>query len=286
MGGDKELIYFLQRAWGSCLSGDTRDRKIFIMWGSGANGKSICNDTISMMLGEYAMRTPVDTLLVKRGDNIPNDLARLKGARFVYASEADQKRRLSEGLVKDVTGGEKIAARFMRGEWFEFRPEFKVWLGTNHKPVITGTDNAIWDRIALIPFTVRIPDEKQRPRDEILKEFEKEGPGILAWLVRGCFEWFHDGLQPPAKVTKATSEYRDEMDVLKQFIIDRCVIGDDLKCTVKELYTEYCNWCESEGEKPIAKNVFTSSLEERGFKQCYVNRQRGRKGIGLLPSDR
>ena len=114
------------------------------------------------------MRTPTETLLVKRGESIPNDVARLKGARFVFASEADEGRRIAESLIKDMTGGEKVVARFMRGEWFEFRPEFKIWLSTNHKPVIKGTDNAIWDRIKLIPFTVRIEEGSQRPRHQDL----------------------------------------------------------------------------------------------------------------------
>ncbi len=286
MRGDKELISFLQRAWGSCLSGDTRDRKIFIEWGFGKNGKSVCNNTIAMMLGEYAMRTPVSTLL-KKGDSIPNDVARLKGARFVYASEADQRRTLSEALVKDITGGEKIAARFMRGEWFEFQPEFKIWLGTNYKPTIKETADAIWDRIALIPFTVRIPDEKQRSMDVLLDEFRQEGEGILRWLITGCYEWYHEGLKPPSKVTQATSDYRGEMDTLKQFINDRCIVRADMKCKFGDLYKSYCEWSDSNGDKPIGKGHFGDSLTEKGFattEKAY-QRNKGRSGIALLTED-
>ena len=285
MGGDKELISFLRRGWGSSLSGDTRDRKLFIEYGSGKNGKSVCNNTIAMMLGEYAMRTPVSTLLKKRGETIPNDVARLKGARFVYASEADQRRTLSEALVKDITGGEKIAARFMRGEWFEFQPEFKIWLGTNYKPTIKETADAIWDRIALIPFTVRIPDEKQKSMKELLEEFRQEGEGILRWLITGCYEWYHEGLRPPHKVTQATSDYRNDMDTLKQFISDRCIVREDLKCKMGDLYKSYCEWSDSNGDKPMAKRHFADSLTERGFTACRYQRVRGRSGIALLTNE-
>jgi len=265
MDGDQELISFMQRAFGYSLTGDTSERVIFISWGTGANGKSVTNDCIATVCGDYAMRTPTETLLIKRSDGIPNDVARLMGARFVYAAEAEQGKRLAESQIKDISGGEKISARFMRGEWFEFYPEFKIWLGTNHKPVIRGTDNAIWDRIRLIPFDVRIPESDRLSKTDILKMFEEEMPGILSWLVRGCLEWQQQGLRAPDAVLTATKEYRDEMDVIGDFVDGRCVLSETATGTAKELYESYESWCDDNGEKTISKKLFGMKLSERGF---------------------
>ena len=282
MGDDHELIGFLQRAFGYSLTGDTSERVIFIEWGTGANGKSITNDCIAMALGDYAMRTPTETLLTKRNEGIPNDVARLMGARFVYAAEAEQGKRLAESQIKDISGGEKIAARFMRGEWFEFYPEFKIWLGTNHKPVIRGTDNAIWDRIRLIPFNVRIPENERLKKDTMMELFREEMPGILAWLVEGCLDWQQRGLGAPASVLTATKEYREEMDTLGDFIDAMCVLSGTAMTTVKALYECYESWCDSEGEKAISKRFFGMKLAERGFDSFRDTRgARSWEGIGI-----
>jgi putative DNA primase/helicase len=281
MDGDDELIDFLQRAYGYSLAGDTSERVIFIEYGSGANGKSITNDAVATAIGDYAMRTPTETLLVKRNEGIPNDVARLMGARFVYASEAEQGKRLAESLIKDMSGGEKIAARFMRAEWFEFMPEFKIWLGTNHKPVIRGTDNAIWDRIRLIPFTVRIPEDERKPKSVIMAEFESEMPGILAWLVKGCLKWRSEGLKTPLKVREATASYRDEMDLIGDFIGDCCVLGETQSTRKKHLYEAYESWSQANGEKPISKKLLGMKLAERGFDDYRCGSARHWIGIGL-----
>ncbi len=168
---------------------------MFVAYGSGANGKSVTQDTVANAFGDYAMRTPTETLLTKHNDGIPNDVARVMGPRYVYANESEAGRSFAESKIKDITGGEKITARFMRGEWFEFHPEFKIWLGTNHKPVVRGQDNAIWDRIRLIPFTVRISENEQVPKSELFEKFKMEMPGILAWLVQGCLAWRDEGVR-------------------------------------------------------------------------------------------
>jgi putative DNA primase/helicase len=266
MGGNQELIDFLQKAYGYCLTGDTSERKFFVCYGSGANGKSITSDVVALALGDYANRTPTETLLVKRGDpGVPNDVARLKGARFVYASENEAGQQLAESKIKDITGGERIAARFMRGDWFEFYPEFKIWLGTNHRPVIKGTDNAIWDRIRLIPFTVRISEDQQRPKTELMQDFIEEMPGILAWMVQGCLKWQSEGLGQPSEVMNATNEYRSEMDILAVFLEDCCVIGPTNQVIKKNLYDEYEKWTEDNGERKISKKMFGIRLKEKGF---------------------
>lgn len=282
MDGDQSLITFLQRAIGYSLTGSTSERMILILYGEGKNGKSTLLEVIRSMLGDYALRTPTETLLQKRDQGIPNDVARLRGSRFVSASEAEEGQRLAEAKIKDMTGGDTISARFMRSEYFDFKPTFKIWLSTNHKPVIRGTDRAIWDRIRLVPFLVRIPPEEQ---DKHLHEkLMTEAPGILAWAVRGCLAWQTDGLTEPEGVTNATEGYRDEMDVTGGFINDLCVVGPSESATAYELYSAYHKWCEASGEFWVSKTEFGKRLNERGFDSV---RGSGKKrpatwlGIGL-----
>jgi putative DNA primase/helicase len=282
MGGNQNLIKFLQKALGYSLTGDTSERKIFIQYGSGANGKSLTNETIALALGDYAMRTPTETLLIKRSEGIPSDIARLRGARFVYASEAEQGKRFAESLIKDMSGGDMITARFLHQEWFEFHPEFKIWLATNHKPIIRGTDPAIWDRIRLIPFTVRIPDREQIPKTDMIEIFKDEIDGIFSWLVEGCLAWRKEGLGLPEEVKSATANYRNEMDLLGDFIDDRCILGENRTVSVKELYEEYLAWAEENGEDAVKKKMFGIKLNERNIDTYKgTNNVTMRAGIGL-----
>ncbi len=285
LAGDPELIAFIRRAVGYSLTGDTSERVLLILHGEGRNGKSTLLEVLRAMLGDgYAMHIPTDTLLAKRHEGgIPNDVARLKGARFVSASEADEGRRLAEATIKTLTGGDTLTARFMRAEWFDFKPEFTLWLATNHRPVIRGTDKAIWDRLRLVPFAVRIPEAEQdrQLRDKLLAE----APGILAWAVRGCLEWQRDGLGYPAAVREATEGYRTEQDVLGAFLIDCCVTGTGYQATAKELYAAYSRWCDESNEQPIAKNGFGERLRERGFTDARgTHGQRRWHGVGLQDS--
>jgi len=286
MGGNEHLVQFLQRAIGYSLTGTTVERIILILFGGGKNGKSTLLEVMRAILGDYAMRTPTEMLLAKRGDaGIPNDVARLKGARFVSASEAEEGQRLAEAKIKDLTGGDTISARFMRGEFFDFQPAFKLWLSTNHKPVIKGTDEAIWDRIRLVPFLVRIPPEEQDKhlRDKLIAE----APGILAWAVEGCLDWQRDGLGEPEEVKQATGAYRAEMDVLGGFITDCCVVREDASGTAKELYATYTRWCEDSGEKPISQIAMGKRLAERGFDSTRIGKKQTRTwlGIGIRSED-
>ncbi|MGE5619061.1 MAG: phage/plasmid primase, P4 family [Sphingomonadaceae bacterium] len=263
MDGKAELIAFLQRAVGYSLTGVTHERVVFILWGVGRNGKSTFLNTVRELLGEYGMRTPTETLMTKGEGAIPNDLARLQGARYVTAAEASQGRRLDESLVKDVTGGEPIAARFMRGEWFEYRPQFKLWLGTNHKPQISGTDKAIWDRIRLVPFTVRIPDEEQDPG--LPARLRSEMPGILRWAVEGCLTWQREGLRPPREVREATEGYRSEMDAIGGFLEECCQIQPGASEKAADIYRVYKGWAERTGERVMSQRSLGLRLAERGF---------------------
>jgi putative DNA primase/helicase len=236
---------------------------MFIHHGPGANGKSTFQEAVSAALGDYAMRTPTETLLVKRAGGVPNDVARLKGARFVTASETEEGRRLAESLVKDLTGQDTISARFMWAEWFDFKPTHALHLSTNHKPEIRGTDAAIWRRIRLIPWAVTIPTAEQDKK--LPEKLRGELPGVLAWIVRGCSEWLREGLKAPEEVRQATRAYRAEMDVLAAFLADCCQRGEDEEAFAGELWGAWKRWCEETGEQVGTQKRFGGQLAERGF---------------------
>ena len=275
--GNKRLIRFVQKLVGYSLTGLTTEQILIILWGGGANGKSTLIEVLSAWLGEYAAKCPITTFLLKRNDSIPNDVAALAGIRFVYTSEVDEGRRLAESLVKDVTGGEKIRARFLQKEFFEFKPEFKLWLSTNHKPIVKGTDHAIWRRIRLIPFTVTFPREKQDR--QLAEKLKTELSGILNWAVDGCLAWQREGLEPPEEVIKATEGYREEMDVIAAFLHDRTETDSYGAVAVKAIYCAYRNWCEENKETPDSQRVLTTKLNERGFDSTH--KRDGNYWLGL-----
>ncbi len=271
MEGNASLIGFLQRAIGYALTGSPREQVIFILHGSGANGKTTFLLVIQTLLADYAAQTPTETLLVKKSGSIPNDVARLHGTRLVVAVEMESGKRLAEALVKQLTGCDKITARFLHKEFFEFVAAFKLFLATNHKPEIRGTDNAIWRRIRLIPFNVTIPPEEQDKG--LVEKLKAELPGILAWAVRGCLEWQRDGLGVPEAVKQATEGYRAEMDTLAAFLDECCILTPDAKASATPLYAAYKQWCAGNGEAPLTQQKFGMCLTERGF-------QRRRSGPG------
>jgi putative DNA primase/helicase len=292
MAGDADKIAFIRRAIGYSLTASTDERVLFIPWGNGANGKSTLLETMQMLMGDLASRTATQTLMVRRYEGVPNDVAALRGRRFVFTSESEEGERLAEARIKDLTGGDRQTARFMRAEWFEFTPTFKIWLATNHKPEIRGTDQAIWDRIRLIPFTVTIPEGERVPKGQLLAAFRAELPGILAWAVAGAKEWYAHGLGTPESVRQATREYRDEMDVLGQWLTDCCYVGPTAVGTVAALYGSYQAWCEETGVRsPLSQRAWGNRLGERGFQRDRGGHggKRGWIGLGLLdppPSDR
>lgn len=278
---------FLQRFAGYSLTGNTREDAMAILYGGGRNGKTTFVEVLRDLLGDYGVQTPTETLMVKRDGAIPNDLARLKGARFVAAAEGNDGQRLAEGTIKALTGRDRIPARFLNHEWFTFPPTFKVWFSTNHRPIVRGTDIAIWERLRLIPFTVRfyradeLTDEyRQRnaealaagelepypPMDvELPDKLRAEMPGILNWMLEGCRDWLANGLGTPEEVKTATANYRDEMDTLGNWIADCCIEGPKLTATAKQLYTSYVAWCEGNGEKAETQTALGRRLRERGY---------------------
>ena len=279
MDGSQDMASFLQRAVGYSLTSDTREQVLLICYGVGANGKSTFLGIIQELLGDYATATSTSTLMVKRTESIPCDVAMLKGARFVAAAEAEAGQRLAESLVKQLTGGDVITARYLHCNPFTFKPTFKIWMAVNHKPVIRGTDVGIWRRIRLIPFTVIFSDDKQ---DKTLSEkLREELPGLLGWAVAGCLEWQKKGLDVPDEVTRATGDYRDEMDVLGQFIEERCRVVDGLAVQSSALFNSWSKWCEANGEFKGTNKSLSLKLEEKGFKNARRKTGIWFLGIGL-----
>jgi len=274
-----DIIKFVQTAAGWSLSGDVSEQTMFILYGTGANGKTTFLNTIMRLLGDYAIATPTETFMKKNGDSYTNDVARLRGTRFVTTTEVEQGRRMSEPLIKKITGNDEMTARFLYGEFFNFMPTFKIFMATNHKPVIKGTDHGIWRRIKLIPFTQRIPEEKQDKHLEL--KLREEASGILNWLLEGMANWSKEQLKPPKAVLFATDEYRGEMDVIGNFIQEKCEQKKELSIVIKKLYKAYSDWCEENNEHAVSERFFTLRLKEMGFEQDRTSTERFWVGVGL-----
>jgi putative DNA primase/helicase len=281
---DAEVRRFLRYMTGYGMTGSTVEQCLAFLYGGGANGKSTFLDTIQEMLGDYAQTAAPDLLTSRGGDRHPTELADLFGARWVSSIEVDEGKRLAETLVKQMSGGDKMKARFMRTDFFQWAPTHKLFLAANHKPEIRGTDYAIWRRIRLIPFTVTIPENE---RDGNLGEkLIAELPGILNWAIAGCLDWQRYGLGVPAAIREATEEYREEQDILAKFIDERCVIDAQAWVVSGTLYAVYMAWCKSSGEEPVSNTAFGKRLTERGFvANRRSNGERIRSGIRLMGDD-
>ena len=209
-----------------------------------------------------------------------NDLFGVQGARFVVAAESDMGRRLAEGLVKSLTGGEGMKVKKLYSDLFEIAPQFKLFLSTNHRPVIRGVDQAIWRRIREIPFKVVIPDKQQD--HHLMEKLQKERPGILAWAVEGCLAWQREGLGMPDEVRAATTAYREEMDTLRDFLTERCVLERSADVTAGDLFAAYLDWAKLEGEqRPLSKTGFALQLKDRGYTKKKISGARGWRGLRL-----
>jgi len=275
---DQDVILFIQRAVGYSLTADTREQVIFFCHGQGANGKSTFLDTLRAMLGEYASNTPFSTFDQRNPSAIPNDVAALYKARLVTASETNESRRLNEGRVKAMTGDSAMTARFMHQEFFTYKPVYKIWLAMNHKPAIYGTDDGIWRRIRMIPFTQSFKDKPDKTLEEAL---HKELPGILAWAVQGCLSWQEAGLVVPQAIRNATNEYRLESDFIAAFIDEALLVHPGAKIKASELYKEYTEWCHPRGDDPMNSTNFGKRLAEKGFEKTKTRDGIYYIGVGL-----
>lgn len=265
---DKGLQEYIQRCVGYSLSGSIQEQCAYFLYGMGNNGKSTFLDTIADLLGDYAANTQPDTLMLQgklgsSGGGANTEIARLKSARFVTSEEPTEGVRLNEGLLKQLTGGSKVTCRFLYGDEFEYTPEFKIWVATNHKPVVRGTDVGIWRRIKLIPFEVNIPKEKV---DKNLKyKLREEFPQILAWAVEGCMKWQKYGLEEPACVAEATKEYKAEMDLIAGFV-EQCIVIDydsDMQFMSSELFSIYNAWARVNNEWEMSSKRFGMEIMKK-----------------------
>jgi P4 family phage/plasmid primase-like protien len=281
-GGDAELQAYLARMAGYALTGVTSEHALFFLYGTGANGKSVFVNTFAGILGDYAANAPMDSFMVTQGERHPTDMAGLRGAaRLVTSIETEQGRRWAESKLKALTGGDKIAARFMRQDFFEFVPQFKLVVAGNHKPAIRNVDIAMRRRLHMVPFTFTIPDDR---RDKALPQkllFERDG--ILAWALQGCLEWQRIGLTPPASVVAATEEYFEAEDALGRWLDECCLLGPNLTETTANLFAAWKAWADAAGEFPGSQKRFADLLVTRGFAKWRdtTGNRRGFRGLTL-----
>jgi putative DNA primase/helicase len=267
---------------GYILTGVTQEEAMFFAWGTGANGKSKFLQAISGVLGDYARVAPIETFIDSKNQNHPTDLAGLQGARLVTASETEQGRRWAESKVKSLTGGDRIPARYMRQDFFEYTPQFKLLVAGNHKPGLRTVDEAMRRRFNLLPFTVTIPPNE---RDgELGEKLKAEWSGILRWAIEGCLAWRREGLNPPAVVTAATERYFVEEDAFARWIEDRTERKDGFFESSSALWEDWKEWTDSTGEFAGKQKQFSLTLEARGYCKDRNNKARGFKGIALRKS--
>lgn len=262
--GDPLLVAYMKKVIGYLLTGLTVEQVLFILFGTGANGKSVAVEIVRALLGDYARAADFSTFLERQSEAVRNDLARLRGARLVTACEMTQGRHLDEAVIKQITGGDMISARFLYGEFFEFVPQMKVWLVTNHQPHIRGADFGILRRLRVIPFRVTIGAGK---RDRHLgAKLREELPGILNWAIQGCHEWQSERLVAPPAVKDATREFIGFMDLMAEFLETCCEADPDAEVQAASLYTRYAQWAKEAGEKrPLARNAFGMALRDKGY---------------------
>jgi putative DNA primase/helicase len=269
---DTEFRAFLKRWCGYCMTGSTREHKFVFAWGKGANGKSTFTKTISGIMGDYATVADIGTFLAAKTERHPTDLAKLHGYRLVVAQETEKGRTWDEVKIKTLTGGDRITARFMRQDFFDFVPTFKLWIHGNHKPRLNNVDEAMRRRMLLLPFTVQIP-EPERDLD-LADKLKAEWPAILRWMIDGCLEWQEVGLAPPKCVTDATEEYFEDQDLFKQWLEDCTQDGGPFAFTkVSALFSSWKQWCDSRNLQVGSANSLSDALLDRGY-----IRKKGAKG--------
>lgn len=286
MYGKPDVIEFVHRFFGYCLTGNSSEQVMLFMEGTGQNGKTTALLILMYIMGDYAIQGAPGLLMGKKGESHPTEVADLEGVRFVANAEVEKGKPFAEVLIKQLTGCDRIRARRMRQDFYEFDPTHKLIIAANHRPIIKGNDEGIWRRVLRLPWSRRI-ETKDR---HFLDKLKAEAPGILRKLVEGCLRWQEHGLEPPATVQMATLEYRQEMDVLAEFFEDCCEIGPKQYVPTKTLYLTYTDWCEGFRQKPTGYKLFGRQLSERGYRSHpkYVTVGNTKKsvrvwiGIGLI----
>jgi putative DNA primase/helicase len=285
-----DMIAFLQRAVGYTLTGSTEEQCLFLLYGSGANGKSVFLDVLNALVGEYGTVTQSRTFTTERGE-ISNDIAALAGKRMVYASENSSDTRLDESIIKQLTGGENISARFLHQEFFTFKPRFKIWWAFNHPPAITDMTNSIWRRIKIVPFNEVLP-ESEWDKKLAEKLINQELPGIFNWAIEGLKDYYRLGsLTPPKVISEATQRYKEDQDILHDFIEEYCVVpteddpfGKKFEVRASDLYTAYKQWNSYNGdEKPMSSTKFGKLMHDKGFQRDRRKEGKYYNGLKIAP---
>jgi len=262
---DQAIRRFLQTWYGYCMTASTKEQKLLINYGTGANGKSVFVNTLLYVMGGYGATTPVQTFMYdkqRRGGEASPDLARLKNARIVMAAEPEIGARIGESLVKATTGGEKIAARHLYADMFEFTPRFKIVISTNVRPYVRGQDEGIWRRILLVPFAVTIPEEERQ--EDLPEKLLEEAPGILNWMLDGWRLYSECGLFVPDEIRAATAQYRSDSDPVYQFLEECTIRANGQRVQARDFYHAFQRWCRANIGEPISQKRFGSRLLELG----------------------
>jgi putative DNA primase/helicase len=278
--GNEELQRFMARMCGYALTGTTREHALFFLYGTGANGKSVFVNTISGLMGDYVTTAPIEAFIASANEHHPTDLAALQGARLVTAVETEDGRRWAEAKLKALTGGDRIAARFMRQDFFEFVPQFKLVVAGNHRPGLRTVDEAMRRRFNLLPFAVTIPESERDA--ELAEKLRAQWGGILQWMISGCLAWQSEGLNPPEVVKAATEHYLAAEDALGRWLDDCCLLGKAYWTSGAALFANWREWAERSGEHAGSQKRFAQNLEARGFLQERTRAARGFAGIGLV----
>jgi putative DNA primase/helicase len=281
-GDDTELIAFLQRMAGYSLTGSIQEHAMFFLYGTGANGKSTFLNAITACAGDYHRVAPIETFTASKTDRHPTELAGLRGARMVTAVETEEGRRWDESKIKALTGGDTVSTRFMRQDFFDYTPQFKLIIAGNHKPGLRSVDEAIRRRLNLIPFTVTIPPDERDP--ELPEKLKAELPGIMAWAIDGCIDWQRGGLRPPQIVTEATDAYLEAEDGVSAWIEECCQRDPSAFSSSTNLFASWNEWAGNHGEYVGTVRKLSSTLESKNFQPDRSNKARGFRGLRILPS--
>ncbi len=273
---DPGVRAFLQRSIGYSLTGLVSEQVFWFLYGTGANGKSVFAGTICALLGDYGMKVRAETLMRKNGDSIPEEIAAMAGRRLALASELGEGQQLNESLIKDLTGGDRMRARYLHRNSFEYEPQAKIWMFGNHKPLVTGADLGIWRRPRLVPFAVSIPEDERDP--DLFARLQGELDGVLAWAVEGCRQWQAEGLNTPPAIHQATADFRSESDLIGRFLAECTAPGEEM-VGAHTLYLVYRAWSENEGHKPMSNTALGRRLSERGL--CRLRTACGNHYSGL-----
>jgi len=278
MADNNDLIGYLQRVIGYALTGSVKEECIWFFYGDGANGKSTFLGTMLALFGDYGMQAVPEMLLRRSYESHPTERADLFARRFVATIEIDEGKHFAEAILKQITGGDRIRARFMYKDFFEFEPSHKLFLAANHKPIITGMDQAMWRRIKLVPFTVTITQEEMNRN--LKDDLKKELPGILNWAIKGCQKWQESGLGEPDEIRQATADYKAEQDKLGEFLVERCFLNPELKTPASLLLDAYQEWS---GDKAMTAKMFGKLLNKKGYLSQHERSGWFYYGIGLSP---